>query len=190
MSKQPELFDSSYLSYLRPVHSDHGDLEHYPHYSYVATGSRDIYEYNSHPTHFQYEATSSNPPDSSQEQRQSDYGQQRWESTGVWNPAHQGLPQVDYRHPPLPLGQPLNHVGESFQNVPTNPPFPVTPSPSQPTLAQASQSPCHRRYTLERWIEVRPAIQDLYINHGFSLSKTKKIMEEEHDFVASYVPCR
>ena len=186
MSEQ--LFDSSYLSCTRPVHSDHSDLEHYPYNSYVAEGSRDIYDYDIHPIQFQNETTPSNPPDPSQEQRQSDYGQQRGENTGVWNSAHQGLSQVDYRHPLLPLGQPLSHVGGSSQNIPTYPPFSVTPPPSQPTLAQASQSPCHRRYTLERWIEVRPAIQELYINHGFSLSKTKKIMEDEHDFVASYVP--
>ena len=60
-------------------------------------------------------------------------------------------------------------------------------SDSQPSPLQTPRSSPRRRYTSERWEDARPTIEDLYINQGFSLVKTKKIMEEEHDFVASYI---
>ena len=60
-------------------------------------------------------------------------------------------------------------------------------SDSQPSPLQTIRSPSRRRYTSERWEDVRPIIQDLYIYQGLSLNKTMETMKEVHGFMASYI---
>ena len=44
-----------------------------------------------------------------------------------------------------------------------------------------------RRYPPERWNQMRPLLQHLYIDQGISLPEAKRILEEEHNFIASCV---
>ena len=65
--------------------------------------------------------------------------------------------------------------------------------PREPTLMtppSSNEQGCaskSRRYPIEKWNEMKPILQMLYINQGRSLSDAKRILEEEHDFIASYV---
>ena len=60
----------------------------------------------------------------------------------------------------------------------------LTTPPSSNEQGCASKS---RRYPIEKWNEMKPILQMLYIDQGRSLSSAKRILEEEHDFIASYV---
>ena len=59
--------------------------------------------------------------------------------------------------------------------------------PEEQHLIASPTSSLRRRYPQEKWDAVQPIIQLLYIDQGLPLSETRKIMEEKHGFVASYV---
>ena len=59
---------------------------------------------------------------------------------------------------------------------------------SETTLTAPSRvSTPRRRYGQDQWKAVRPVLYDLYIQQGNSLLQTRRILEEEHGFIASYV---
>ncbi|MCJ1237292.1 hypothetical protein MMC14_005277 [Varicellaria rhodocarpa] len=191
-SPSHQLTDPSYIPYLGQSESNHLNLEHYPFYPYERMDGRQGYDYDAYQKHGQYESTSSNPLDPSQDLSQDHcHPLQLWDNTNPRSSEYSSLPQLKNCPPSIPSDQSWSHVTTPSENVPApkhQTPLVLPPSAPPTTEAQEPQSLSRRRYTPERWTEVRPTIQGLYIDHGFSLCKTRKIMEEQHEFVASYVP--
>ena len=173
----------SYIPCVGLTDKNHHDLECSSYYPYTTYESRGGDKHNVYPNPSQWSEIGI-----SQEQRA--YPQfQQWDSASTNDFGSQSAYHTGNPNPPMALGQSLNLATSLSESVPVpiHPTSPVMPSALQPTMAQASKSISRRRYTPERWTEVRPTIQALYIDNGFSLSKTKKIMDEQYDFKPSCV---
>ena len=53
------------------------------------------------------------------------------------------------------------------------------------TISQGK--PFRRRYAPEKWAEIQTIVQSLYIDRGYPLHETMRILEDEYSFKASYV---
>ena len=186
-----QLTHPSYIPYLRHSGLNHLGLEHNPYYLYETMEGRPGHDFDVYENHVQYELTSSNPLGPSQDLSQDHYDPlQLWDNTNPEISEHPSVSKIKHHPPPIPSDQTLSHMITFSKSVPiqTQQTTLVPTSAPYVTEAQEPQSLSRRRYTLKRWTEVRPTIQDLYIDHGYSLCKTRKIMEEQHEFVASCVP--